>query len=122
MSVLFNFETYKFAQMHLKKKKAFHWFYDYKGPLKTVTHVAGGQSKEEVIEINERLRAVRVRLEESYDTAKRSLITLMTKYADSKSVRNVFHRYSLLRAMIKVQIAVPCTTSLHTKWMRKDTD
>jgi hypothetical protein len=67
-----------------------------------VTYVAGGLSKEEVIETNERLRAVRVRLEESYDTAKRSLITLMTKYTDSKSVRNVFHRYNLLRAMIKV--------------------
>ncbi|PNF40688.1 hypothetical protein B7P43_G02860 [Cryptotermes secundus] len=61
----------------------------------------GGQSKEEVIETNERLRAVRVRLEESYETAKRSLITLMTKYTDSKSVRNVFQRYNLLKAMIK---------------------
>jgi hypothetical protein len=67
-----------------------------------ILHVAGGLSKEEVIETNERLRAVRVRLEESYDTAKRSLITLMAKYTDSKSVRNVFHRYNLLRAMIKV--------------------
>jgi hypothetical protein len=83
-------------------------------------YVAGGLSKEEVIETNERLRAVRVRLEESYDTAKRSLITLMAKYTDSKSVRNVFHRYSLLRAMIKVQITVRCTKLLYTKWMRKD--
>ncbi|XP_023727434.1 uncharacterized protein LOC111875422 isoform X1 [Cryptotermes secundus] len=62
---------------------------------------SSGQSKEEVIETNERLRAVRVRLEESYETAKRSLITLMTKYTDSKSVRNVFQRYNLLKAMIK---------------------
>jgi hypothetical protein len=69
-------------------------------------HVAGGQTKEEVIETNERLRAVRVRLEESYETAKRSLITLMAKYTDSKSVRNVFQRYNLLKAMIKVFISV----------------
>lgn len=86
-----------------------------------VTYVAGGLSKEEVIETNERLRAVRVRLEESYDTAKRSLITLMTKYADSKSVRNVFHRYNLLRVMIKVHITVRCT-ALYTKLMRKGAD
>ncbi|KAL1139858.1 hypothetical protein AAG570_006835, partial [Ranatra chinensis] len=62
---------------------------------------ASGQTKEEVIETNERLRAVRIRLEESYDTAKRSLIGLMGKYTDSKSVRNIFQRYSLLKAMIK---------------------
>ncbi|XP_050523036.1 uncharacterized protein LOC126895333 [Daktulosphaira vitifoliae] len=60
-----------------------------------------GQTKEEVIETNERLRAVRIRLEESYDTAKKSLITLMTKYTESKSTRNVFQRYNLLKAMIK---------------------
>ncbi|XP_029343022.1 uncharacterized protein LOC100161256 isoform X2 [Acyrthosiphon pisum] len=62
---------------------------------------ASGQTKEEVIETNERLRAVRIRLEESYDTAKKSLITLMTKYTESKSTRNVFQRYNLLKAMIK---------------------
>jgi hypothetical protein len=72
----------------------------------TSSSVAGGQTKEEVIETNERLRAVRVRLEESYETAKRSLINLMTKYIDSKSVRNVFQRYNLLKAMIKVFIEV----------------
>lgn len=64
--------------------------------------LSGGQTKEEVIETNERLRAVRIRLEESYDTAKKSLITLMTKYTESKSTRNVFQRYNLLKAMIKV--------------------
>lgn len=63
---------------------------------------ASGQTKEEVIETNERLRAVRVRLDESYDTAKKALITLMSKYNDSKSVHNVFQRYNLLKAMIKV--------------------
>lgn len=57
-----------------------------------------------MIETNERLRAVRVRLEESYDTAKKSLVTLMAKYTDSKSVRNVFQRYNLLKAMIKVTL------------------
>jgi hypothetical protein len=35
---------------------------------------ASGQTKEEVIETNERLRAVRVRLDESYDTAKKPLL------------------------------------------------
>lgn len=62
----------------------------------------GGMSREEVIETNERLRALRIRLEESYDTAKRSLITLMNKYSDSKSNRNVFSRYNMLKIMIKV--------------------
>ncbi|XP_026477049.1 uncharacterized protein LOC113383011 [Ctenocephalides felis] len=62
---------------------------------------ASGLSKDEVIDTNERLRAVRIRLEESYDTAKKSLVTLMTKYGDSKSQRNVFHRYNMLKLMIK---------------------
>ncbi|XP_037296658.1 uncharacterized protein LOC115445377 [Manduca sexta] len=62
---------------------------------------SSGQTKEEVIETNERLRAVRVRLDENYDTAKKALVTLMTRYSDSKSQRNVFTRYALLKAMIK---------------------
>ncbi|VVC33361.1 Hypothetical protein CINCED_3A002205 [Cinara cedri] len=66
-----------------------------------IWHADSGQTKEEVIETNERLRAVRIRLEESYDTAKKSLITLMTKYTESKTTRNVFQRYNLLKAMIK---------------------
>ncbi|KAL2726723.1 hypothetical protein V1478_007001 [Vespula squamosa] len=60
-----------------------------------------GQTKEEVIETNERLRVVRIRLEGSYDTAKRALVELMCKYTDSKQVRNVFQRYNLLKVMIK---------------------
>ncbi|XP_055586773.1 uncharacterized protein LOC129739376 isoform X4 [Uranotaenia lowii] len=60
-----------------------------------------GMSREELIETNERLRAVRVRLEESYDTAKKALVTLMNKYGDSKSQRNVFNRYPMLKLMIK---------------------
>lgn len=63
---------------------------------------ASGSTKEEVIETNERLRAVRIRLDESYDTAKKALVTLMGKYNDSKSVHNIFQRYNLLKAMIKV--------------------
>lgn len=63
---------------------------------------ASGQTKEEVIETNERLRAVRIRLDESYDTAKKALVTLMAKYNDSKSVHNIFQRYNLLKIMIKV--------------------
>ncbi|XP_014233114.1 uncharacterized protein LOC106656573 [Trichogramma pretiosum] len=62
---------------------------------------ASGQTKEEVIETNERLRAVRIRLEGSYETAKKALVELMRKYTDSKQVRNVFERYALLKAMIK---------------------
>lgn len=63
-----------------------------------------GATKEEVIETNERLRAVRVRMDESYDTAKKALVGLMTKYNESKNVHNVFQRYTLLKTMIKVKI------------------
>ncbi|XP_058796624.1 uncharacterized protein LOC131667287 isoform X1 [Phymastichus coffea] len=62
---------------------------------------ASGQTKEEVIETNERLRAVRIRLDGSYETAKRALVELMQKYSASKQVRNVFERYGLLKLMIK---------------------
>ncbi|XP_044757113.1 uncharacterized protein LOC123315477 isoform X2 [Coccinella septempunctata] len=62
---------------------------------------ASGLTKEEVIETNERLRAVRIRMDESYDMAKKALVTLMGKYNDSKTIHNVFQRYSLLKAMIK---------------------
>lgn len=64
----------------------------------------GEQTKEEVIEINERLRIVRIRLDGSYEIAKRALVELMCKYTDSKQVRNVFQRYNLLKLMIKVII------------------
>ncbi|XP_032687560.1 uncharacterized protein LOC116851837 isoform X2 [Odontomachus brunneus] len=62
---------------------------------------SSGQTKEEVIETNERLRVVRIRLDGSYETAKRALVELMCKYTDSKQVRNVFQRYNLLKVMIK---------------------
>lgn len=61
-----------------------------------------GLSREEVIEINERLILFRFRLEMSYETAKQALNALMSKYGDSKSQRNIFHRYPLLKVMIKV--------------------
>lgn len=61
-----------------------------------------GLSREEVIDINERLILFRFRLEMSYDTAKQALNSLMAKYGDSKSQRNIFHRYPLLKIMIKV--------------------
>lgn len=61
-----------------------------------------GLSREEVIDINERLILFRFRLEMSYETAKQALNTLMAKYGDSKSQRNIFHRYPLLKIMIKV--------------------
>ncbi|XP_055381982.1 uncharacterized protein LOC129612420 [Condylostylus longicornis] len=60
-----------------------------------------GMSREEVIETNERLRALRLRLEDSYETAKQSLVTLMKKYSDSKTHRNIFQRYTMLKLMIK---------------------
>ncbi|KAF3425590.1 hypothetical protein E2986_13069 [Frieseomelitta varia] len=62
---------------------------------------SSGQTKEEVIETNERLRIVRIRLDGSYEIAKRALVELMCKYTDSKQVRNVFQRYNLLKLMIK---------------------
>lgn len=63
---------------------------------------ATGATKEEVIETNERLRAIRVRMDESYETAKKALVGLMGKYNDSKNVHNIFQRYNMLKAMIKV--------------------
>lgn len=65
-------------------------------------------SREDVIDSNERLRAVRLRLEESYETAKKALVNLMNKYGDSKSQRNIFNRYPLLKIMIKVFILNFC--------------
>lgn len=67
---------------------------------------ASGMTRDEVIETNERLRAVRIRLEESYDTAKKSLVNLMNKYGDSKIHRNIFNRYPLLKIMIKVRLSI----------------
>lgn len=62
-----------------------------------------GMTRDEVIETNERLRSLRLRLEESYETAKKALINLMNKYGDSKSQRNIFQRYPMLKLMIKVR-------------------
>lgn len=62
----------------------------------------GGLTRDEIIETNERLRCVRVRLEESYDTAKKALVNLMNKYGDSKIHKNIFARYPMLKLMIKV--------------------
>jgi hypothetical protein len=62
-----------------------------------------GLGREEVIDINERLILFRVRLEASYETAKQALNALITKYGDSKSQRNIFHRYPMLKVMIKVR-------------------
>lgn len=65
-----------------------------------------GLSREEVIEINERLILFRFRLEMSYETAKQALNSLMGKYGDSKSQRNIFNRYPLLKIMIKVKAGI----------------
>lgn len=64
--------------------------------------MTAGQSKEEVMETNERLRTIRLRLDDSYDTAKKALVGLMAKYTESKQTRNIFQRYNMLKAMIKV--------------------
>lgn len=61
----------------------------------------GGQPRDEVICINERLRFVRLRLEESYKTAKNSLIQLHSHYNESK-LQSAIRRYAILKAMIKV--------------------
>lgn len=68
----------------------------------------GGLTRDEIIETNERLRCVRVRLEESYDTAKKSLVNLMNKYGDSKIHKNIFARYPMLKLMIKVRKGQKC--------------
>lgn len=68
-------------------------------------HIPGGLTRDEIIETNERLRCVRVRLEESYDTAKKALVNLMNKYGDSKIHKNIFARYPMLKLMIKVSVA-----------------
>lgn len=61
-------------------------------------------TRDEVIETNERLRACRSRMEESYDIAKKALVNLMNQYGESKSQKNIFNRYPLLKTMIKVII------------------
>uniref|UniRef100_T1JF54 Uncharacterized protein n=1 Tax=Strigamia maritima TaxID=126957 RepID=T1JF54_STRMM len=61
----------------------------------------GGQSKEQCIQTNERLRMVTHRIGESYETAKKALTTMHDRYNDSKVTRNVFQRYRMLKAMIK---------------------
>ncbi|XP_042869841.1 uncharacterized protein LOC122251788 [Penaeus japonicus] len=62
---------------------------------------ADGETRDDAIATNHRLRAVRTRMEDSYDTARTALLTLHTQYNHSKSTWNVFTRYSLLKAMIK---------------------
>ncbi|XP_064119945.1 uncharacterized protein LOC135224656 [Macrobrachium nipponense] len=62
---------------------------------------ADGETRDEAIATNQRLRVVRTRLEESYETAKTALLTLHSQYNHSKTTWNVFTRYSLLKAMIK---------------------
>ena len=56
-----------------------------------------------MIGINERLRCVRLRLEESYKTAKSSLIQLHDHYNESK-LQSAIRRYAILKAMIKVNL------------------
>ena len=60
----------------------------------------GGQPRDEVIAVNERLRCVRIRLDESYRTAKSSLIQLHERYNDSK-LQSSIRRYAFLKAIIK---------------------
>lgn len=62
----------------------------------------GGQTKEEAMKTQLRLRATRRRLEINYETAKQALVNLHNQYEKSKEVRNIFTRYGLLKTMIKV--------------------
>lgn len=62
----------------------------------------GGQTKEEAMRTQLRLRSTRRRLEINYETAKQALVNLHNQYEKSKEVRNIFTRYNLLKAMIKV--------------------
>ncbi|XP_069957348.1 uncharacterized protein [Cherax quadricarinatus] len=62
---------------------------------------ADGETRDDAIATNHRLRAVRNRLEEAHETARGALLTLHTQYNHSKTTWNVFTRYTLLKAMIK---------------------
>ncbi|KAK4324738.1 hypothetical protein Pmani_004628, partial [Petrolisthes manimaculis] len=62
---------------------------------------ADGETRDDAIATNQRLRCVRSRLEEEYDTARSALLTLHTQYNHSKTTWNVITRYTLLKAMIK---------------------
>ncbi|OXA43489.1 hypothetical protein Fcan01_21889 [Folsomia candida] len=62
---------------------------------------SSGQTKEEAIKTNLRLRSLRRRLETNYETAKQALVNLHIEYEKSKEVRNPFNRYPLLKSMIK---------------------
>ncbi|KAK8394511.1 hypothetical protein O3P69_006590 [Scylla paramamosain] len=62
---------------------------------------ADGETRDDAIATNHRLRHVRERLEAEHETARGALLTLHTQYNHSKTTWNVFTRYNLLKAMIK---------------------
>ncbi|KAK7083982.1 hypothetical protein SK128_009158 [Halocaridina rubra] len=63
--------------------------------------MADGETRDESIATNQRLRSVKARIEDSYETARTALLTLHSKYNHSKTTWNAFNRYALLKAMIK---------------------
>ncbi|KAK2726263.1 hypothetical protein QYM36_000651 [Artemia franciscana] len=60
----------------------------------------GDLVRNDVLATNERLRSVRLRLEDSYGIAKRAIQTLHVNYDESK-VSSLFQRYRKLKSMIK---------------------
>ena len=72
----------------------------------TTTTTADGETRDDAIATNHRLRHVRERLETEHETARGALLTLHTQYNHSKTTWNVFTRYNLLKAMIKVRVRV----------------
>ncbi|XP_037084544.1 uncharacterized protein LOC119104912 [Pollicipes pollicipes] len=63
--------------------------------------IEGGQSREEVIVLNERLRKVSGLLDSSFCLAKEALLGLHNKYDGAQEGGNVFTRYKQMKLMIK---------------------
>ena len=61
-----------------------------------------GESRTTLVEQNERLNQAFRILTESYQLALATLVTLHNKYLRSKEVKNILHRYTQMREMIKV--------------------
>ena len=61
-----------------------------------------GESRTTLVDQNERLNQAFRILTESYQLALATLVTLHNKYLRSKEVKNILHRYTQMREMIKV--------------------
>ena len=65
-----------------------------------------GESRTTLVEQNERLNQAFRILTESYQLALATLVTLHNKYLRSKEVKNILHRYTQMREMIKVSFII----------------